>query len=259
MTGIHSDKAPQYIGQEAGLNYTAPLRLDPSHQRIIAMYERFTDKARKVMQLAKQEAEQRNHEWLDTEHILFALVTDGSGVAAHVLNALGIDLLRVQERIVSNLEPRSTGVPTVRPPLTGAAKKAIEYSMKEARDLSHNYVSTEHILLGLLRERDAVAAQVLKDMGVLIDDVRKETLNVLGHKEVPSPCPPDYDRAMDELQLSRRPLTWFAVILRVTAVGVIAAMIVWLIVEAKKANREDAERAKERAAKIQRSSAPDAP
>ena len=146
------------------------------------MYERFTDRARKVMQLANQEAQRFNHEYIGTEHILLGLVKEGSGVAANVLKNLDIDLRKIRlevEKIVQH-GPGGEQVVMGRLPHTPRAKKVIEYSVEEARNLNHNYVGTEHLLLGLLREQEGVAAQVLMNLGLKLEDVREEVLNLLG-------------------------------------------------------------------------------
>src|SRR6188472_393347 len=147
------------------------------------MYERFTDRARKVMQLANQEAQRFNHEYIGTEHILLGLVKEGSGVAANVLKNLDIDLRKIRlevEKIVQH-GPGGEQVVMGRLPHTPRAKKVIEYSIEEARNLNHNYVGTEHLLLGLLREQEGVAAQVLMNLNLKLEEVREEVLNLLGH------------------------------------------------------------------------------
>src|SRR3989442_1318654 len=147
------------------------------------MYERFTDRARKVMQLANQEAQRFNHEYIGTEHILLGLVKEGSGVAANVLKNLDIDLRKIRLEVEKIVQPGPGGDQVVmgRLPHTPRAKKVIEYSVEEARNLNHNYVGTEHLLLGLLREQEGVAAQVLMNLGLKLEDVREEVLNLLGH------------------------------------------------------------------------------
>src|SRR5881398_294662 len=153
------------------------------------MYERFTDRARKVMQLANQEAQRFNHEYIGTEHILLGLVKEGSGVAANVLKNLDIDLRKIRlevEKIVQT-GPGSEMVTMGKLPQTPRAKKVIEYSIEEARNLNHNYVGTEHLLLGLLREQEGVAAQVLMNLGLKLEDVREEVLNLLGHNMPETP------------------------------------------------------------------------
>ncbi len=145
------------------------------------MYERFTDRARKVMQLANQEAQRLNHEYIGTEHILLGLVKEGSGVAANVLKNLDIDLRKIRLEIEKIVQSGPDMVTMGKLPQTPRAKKVIEYSIEEARNLNHNYVGTEHLLLGLLREQEGVAAQVLMNLGLKLEDVREEVLNLLGH------------------------------------------------------------------------------
>lgn len=145
------------------------------------MYERFTDRARKVMQLANQEAQRFNHEYIGTEHVLLGLIKEGSGVAANVLKNLDIDLRKIRLEVEKLVQSGPEMVTMGKLPQTPRAKKVIEYSMEEARNLNHNYVGTEHILLGLLREQEGVAAQVLMNLGLKLEDVREEVLNLLGH------------------------------------------------------------------------------
>src|SRR5881275_2386104 len=141
------------------------------------MYERFTDRARKVMQLANQEAQRFNHEYIGTEHILLGLVKEGSGVAANVLKNLDVDLrkIRLEVQKIVQTGPGSEMVTMGKLPQTPRAKKVIEYSIEEARNLNHNYVGTEHLLLGLLREQEGVAAQVLMNLGLSAERVRRAT------------------------------------------------------------------------------------
>src|SRR5471032_1055633 len=144
------------------------------------MFERFTDRARKVMALANQEAQRFNHEYIGTEHILLGLVKEGSGVGANVLKNLDVDLRKVRLE-VEKLEKSGPDMVTMgKLPQTPRAKKVIEYAIEEARNLNHNYVGTEHLLLGLLREHDGVAAQVLMNLGLKLEEVREEVLNLLG-------------------------------------------------------------------------------
>ncbi len=150
------------------------------------MYERFTDRARKVMQLANQEAQRFNHEYIGTEHILLGLVKEGTGVAANVLKNLDIDLRKIRLEVEKIVQAGPDMVTMGRLPQTPRAKKVIEYSIEEARNLNHNYVGTEHLLLGLLREQEGVAAQVLMNLGLKLEDVREEVLNLLGHNMDPS-------------------------------------------------------------------------
>ena len=144
------------------------------------MFERLTDRARKVMSLANQEAMRFNHEYIGTEHILLGLVKEGSGVGANVLKHLEIDLRKVRLEVEKLVKSGPDVVTMGKLPQTPRAKKVIEYAIEEARSLNHNYVGTEHLLLGLLREQDGVAAQVLMNLGLKLEDVREEVLNLLG-------------------------------------------------------------------------------
>src|ERR1700760_4624422 len=144
------------------------------------MYERFTDRARKVMQLANQEAQRFNHEYIGTEHVLLGLIKEGSGVAANVLKNLDVDLRKIRLEVEKIVQSGPDMVTMGKLPQTPRAKKVIEYSIEEARNLNHNYVGTEHLLLGLLREQEGVAAQVLMNLGLKLEEVREEVLNLLG-------------------------------------------------------------------------------
>lgn len=146
------------------------------------MYERFTDRARKVMQLACQEAQHFNQEYMGTEHLLLGLVKEGSGVAANVLKSLNIDLCKIRPEVEKIIQSGPGKVTMSRLPQTPRVKKAIEYAIEEARTLNHNYVGTEHLLLGLLREGENVGTQVLMNLGLKLSDVRKEVLQILGYR-----------------------------------------------------------------------------
>ncbi len=144
------------------------------------MFERFTDRARKVMALANQEAQRFNHEYIGTEHILLGLVKEGSGVGANVLKNLDVDIKKLRLEIEKLVKSGPDMVTMGKLPQTPKAKKVIEYAIEEARALNHNYVGTEHILLGLLRETEGIAAQVLMNLSLKLEDVRQEVLNLLG-------------------------------------------------------------------------------
>ncbi len=144
------------------------------------MFDKFTDRARKVMSLARQEAQRFNHEYIGTEHILLGLVQEGSGLAARVLKNLDVDLRKIRTA-VEKLIPH--GPPTVQMgqlPFTPRAKRVLELAQGEANQLGHDHIGTEHLLLGLLRENEGVAAQVLMNLGLKLEDVREEVLEVLG-------------------------------------------------------------------------------
>ncbi|HEX8876577.1 MAG TPA: Clp protease N-terminal domain-containing protein [Phycisphaerales bacterium] len=151
------------------------------------MFERFTDRARKVMALANQEAQRFNHEYIGTEHILLGIVKEGSGVGANVLKNLDIDLRRVRNEVEKLVKPGVEMVVMGKLPQTPAAKKVIEYAIIEARDLNHNYVGTEHLLLGLTRDTNTTACEALAKFGVTADLLRKETLNLLGSNKDDEP------------------------------------------------------------------------
>jgi ATP-dependent Clp protease ATP-binding subunit ClpC len=144
------------------------------------MFERFTDRARKVMALANQEAQRFNHEYIGTEHILLGLVKEGSGVGATVLKNLDVDIKKLRLEVEKLVKSGPDIVTMGKLPQTPRAKKVIEYAIEEARALNHNYVGTEHLLLGLLRETEGIAAQVLMNLGLRLEDVRQEVLNLLG-------------------------------------------------------------------------------
>jgi ATP-dependent Clp protease ATP-binding subunit ClpC len=132
------------------------------------------------MALANQEAQRFNHEYIGTEHILLGLVKEGSGVGATVLKNLDVDLRKVRLEVEKLVKQGPETVQMGKLPQTPRAKKVIEYAIEEARNLNHNYVGTEHLLLGLLREHDGVAAQVLMNLGLKLEDVREEVLQLLG-------------------------------------------------------------------------------
>ncbi len=144
------------------------------------MFERFTDRARKVMALANQEAQRFNHEYIGTEHILLGLVKEGSGVGATVLKNLDVDIKKLRLEVEKLVKSGPDMVTMGKLPHTPRAKKVIEYAIEEARSLNHNYVGTEHLLLGLLRETEGIAAQVMMNLGLRLEDVRQEVLNLLG-------------------------------------------------------------------------------
>ncbi|MEW6072798.1 MAG: ATP-dependent Clp protease ATP-binding subunit [Planctomycetota bacterium] len=144
------------------------------------MFDRFTDRAKKVMNLARQEAQRFNHEYLGTEHILLGLVQEGSGVAANVLRNMQIDLSKIRTEVEKLVNSGPSMVTMGQLPFTPRAKKVLELSMEEAGNLGHNYIGTEHLLLGLIKENEGIAAKVLTNLGVKLEDVREEVLEFLG-------------------------------------------------------------------------------
>ena len=150
----------------------------------------FTERVRKVLAMAREEAARLHHEYVGTEHILLGLIREGEGVAAAVLQSLNVDLDEIQQKIEDTVKKgkaaQATG-PDL--PYTSRAKKVLELAMSEARELNHSYVGTEHLLLGLLREEKGIAAQVLTDSGVNLDAARTETLRLLGTEMPPGGAP----------------------------------------------------------------------
>jgi ATP-dependent Clp protease ATP-binding subunit ClpA len=147
------------------------------------MFERFTDRARRVVVLAQQEARRLNHDYIGTEHILLGLIGEGKGVAARALESLGISLDAVRQQ-VEEIIGRGHQTPSGHIPFTPRAKKVLELSLRESLQLGHEYIGTEHILLGLLREGKGVAAQVLVKLGADLSQVRQQVIQLLhGHQE----------------------------------------------------------------------------
>jgi ATP-dependent Clp protease ATP-binding subunit ClpA len=147
------------------------------------MFERFTDRARRVMVLAQEEARLLDHNYIGTEHLLLGLIHEGEGVAAQALESLSVSLPAVRQQ-VEEIIGRGQQTPSGRIPFTPRAKKVLELSRREALAMGHNYVGTEHILLGLLREGDGVAAQVLVLMGADLNRVRQQVIRILsGHQD----------------------------------------------------------------------------
>ncbi|HKV74731.1 MAG TPA: ATP-dependent Clp protease ATP-binding subunit [Gemmatimonadales bacterium] len=141
----------------------------------------FTDRVRKVLQMAREEAARLHHEYVGTEHILLGLIREGEGVAAAVLTNLNVDLEEIQQKIEETVKKgKAAAASGPDLPYTSRAKKVLELAMTEARELNHSYVGTEHLLLGLLREEKGIAAQVLTDAGVNLEQSRAETLRLLG-------------------------------------------------------------------------------
>jgi ATP-dependent Clp protease ATP-binding subunit ClpA len=142
------------------------------------MFERFTDRARRVVVLAQEEARLLNHNYVGTEHLLLGLIHEGQGVAAKALELLGIRLEVVRAR-VEEIVGRGQMAPTGHIPFTPRAKKVLELSLREAKQLGHNYIGTEHILLGLLREGEGVAAHVLVKLGADLSRARGQVIGLL--------------------------------------------------------------------------------
>jgi ATP-dependent Clp protease ATP-binding subunit ClpC len=149
----------------------------------------FTDRVRKVLAMAREEAIRLQHDYVGTEHILLGLIREGEGVAAAVLMNLNVDLEQIHERIEESVKKGKATIALGELPYTSRAKKVLEYAMAEARELNHSYVGTEHLLLGLLREEKGIAAQVLNSLGLTLDEARGETLKLLGSDVNPTQPP----------------------------------------------------------------------
>ncbi len=168
------------------------------------MFERFTDRARRVVVLAQEEARRLNHDYIGTEHVLLGLIHEGEGVAAKALESLDVSLEAVRSEVEAIIG-RGPDIPTGHIPFTPRAKKVLELSLREALQLGHNYIGTEHIVLGLIREGEGVGAQVLTKLGATLGKVREEVIGLLSG---PEPIPEEgtgmrWERPPD-MHLSRR-------------------------------------------------------
>ena len=144
------------------------------------MFDKFTDRARKVMALARKEAQRFNHDFIGTEHILLGLVQEGSGVAATVLKNLDVDSGKIRAEIEKQVQSGHAMHQMTQLPFTPRAKRVLELCQEAAKELRHNYIGTEHLLLGLIREEQGLAASVLKELGLVLEEVRAEVLEILG-------------------------------------------------------------------------------
>src|SRR6202789_3256357 len=144
----------------------------------VTVFERFTDRARRVLVLAQEEARLLNHSFIGTEHILLGLIHEGEGVAAKALESLGISLEAVREKVEETIGMAGTA-PSGSPPFTPRAKKVLELSLREALQLGHSYIGTEHMLLGLVREGEGVAATVLVSLGADLGRVRQQVIQLM--------------------------------------------------------------------------------
>jgi ATP-dependent Clp protease ATP-binding subunit ClpA len=172
------------------------------------MFERFTDRSRRVVVLAQEEARMLSHDYIGPEHILLALVHEGEGVAARALKELGVSLPAVREQI-EELVGRGQHERSGHIPFTPRAKRVLELSLREALQLGHNYIGTEHILLGILREGENVAAQVLVRMGTDLNRVRVEVVKLVGPGEAGAGTPeggPSGEARMSRRAVARDPL-----------------------------------------------------
>jgi Clp amino terminal domain, pathogenicity island component len=178
------------------------------------VFERFTNRARRVLVLAQEEARLLNHSFIGTEHILLGLIHEGEGLGAKAIESVGVSLEAVRERVEATVGP-ARYAPAGSPPFTPRAKKVLELSLREALQLGHNYIGTEHILLGLVREGDGVAAEVLGSLGVELETLRERILELLSGPAAPStegigggllaPMGPPFERGSTRPEWSRYP------------------------------------------------------
>ncbi|MEK7449278.1 MAG: ATP-dependent Clp protease ATP-binding subunit, partial [Planctomycetota bacterium] len=154
------------------------------------MFNKFTDRARKVMSMARSEAQRQGRDCIGTEHILLALVKEGSGVAARALLNLEIDLEKIVQEIERLIPNESAPGAMGQLPFTPSAKRVLEFSHEEASNLGHDYIGTEHLLLGLLREQEGIAVKVLVNMGAKPEEIREEIMDILG-AGMPPAIPPE--------------------------------------------------------------------
>jgi len=165
------------------------------------MFERFTDRARRVIVLAQEEARMLNHNYIGTEHILLGLVREGEGVAAKALESLGISLDAVRQQ-VEEIIGQGQQAPSGHIPFTPRAKKVLELSLRESLQLGHNYIGTEHILLGLIREGDGVAAQVLVRLGADLNRVRHQVIQLIAGRPAGEGAPgPEVQARLDVVEI----------------------------------------------------------
>jgi ATP-dependent Clp protease ATP-binding subunit ClpA len=145
---------------------------------LVVVFERFTDRARRVMVFAQEEARLLNHNFIGTEHLLLGLIQEGEGVAAHALESLGVTLGAARSKVAESVGPAGTGS-VGSAPFTPRTKKVLELSLREALQLGHKYIGTEHLLLGLVREGEGGAAHVLQSLGADLPAVRRQVMAAL--------------------------------------------------------------------------------
>ncbi len=147
------------------------------------MFNRFTDRARRIMGYSRQEAQRFNHDYIGTEHVLLGLIQEGSGVAADVLKNLDFDLKRIRREVEEQISHGTTMVTMGQLPFTPRAKKVLELALEEASNLGHNYIGSEHLLLGLIREREGLAGKVLREMQLRFHDAHTQIVELVERRE----------------------------------------------------------------------------
>ena len=144
------------------------------------MFKRFTERARRVIILAREEAERHHHEYLGTEHILLGMLKDGGGIAITVLQKAGLSIDQIRMEVERHLPRNANALIVGEIPFTPKAKKVLEYGVEEARLMGHNYIGTEHLLLGLLKEKEGIAAKVLNALGIRLVETREKRCAACG-------------------------------------------------------------------------------
>jgi ATP-dependent Clp protease ATP-binding subunit ClpA len=160
------------------------------------MYDRFSERARKIMKLAYQESVRLKHGKIDTEHILFGFLKEGTGVGSNVIENLDVDLASVRRALEQSMPPAGTDAGGPSLPYTPAAKRILELAIEEAQGIEHNYVGSEHLLLGMLRESEGIAARVLIGAGLNLISVRHEIVEFLGLQSSDAKQFADVDRVL---------------------------------------------------------------
>ena len=172
------------------------------------MFKKFTERARRVIILAREGAEKYQHEYLGTEHILLGIIKDGGGIAVLVLQRLGIDIKQLRAEIERNLPESSNTLIIGDIPFTSGAKKVLEYAVEEARSIGHTYIGTEHLLIGLIKEKDGVAYRILLSFGLQYADIKEQTINLLrepvsqAKETTKTPAMDEFGRDLTELAMN---------------------------------------------------------
>lgn len=172
------------------------------------MFKRFTERARRVIILAREEAERHHHEYLGTEHILLGMLKDGGGIAITVLQKAGLSVEQIRMEVERHLPRNANALIVGEIPFTPKAKKVLEYGVEEARLMGHNYIGTEHLLLGLLKEKEGIAAKVLNTLGIRLVETREKILNLLQEpatktkEKSKTPALDEFGRDLTELALN---------------------------------------------------------
>jgi ATP-dependent Clp protease ATP-binding subunit ClpC len=190
------------------------------------VFERFTERARQVVVLAQDESRRLGHDFIGTEHLLLALIGEEEGLAARVLAGLGVTLEQGRAAVVRRLG-EGQQVATGQIPFTAAAKQTLELSLREALSLGHNYISTEHLLLGLVRVRDDAALEILVDLGIERQAIEHEVIRMIGAPSPSMPHPADTGRIRSRWVLSPAYVSGWLFFGAALAIGVLVGWLIW--------------------------------